>query len=116
MAGIVIATPGDEGYVDMQGVLLVSNGTWTRPTGTTSNARVVGKIIDNTATPPARPPMDTVPATVTNAGAANGSWVFEGGLPGAPAGNTYKLVVWLDVEDSACFYVAVKVFDAVLEP
>lgn len=97
------------GNVDMGGMLMNAAGGWSRPTGTSAAANVYAMIMDDAATPPARPPAALPPADVPNAAGKGGTWSYPTGIPGAPAGDHYKLAVWLDVEDCGCYFLALPV-------
>lgn len=94
------------GQVDMGGTLLNAAGGWSRPPGTTAAVKVVGMVLADFETPPARPPMGIALADVPNAAGNGGTWSFPGGLFGAAAGNHFKLAIWLDVEDCGCYFLA----------
>jgi hypothetical protein len=106
------------GEVDSFGALKNAAGNWIRPGGATVGevARVKAQIFAPTAVAPARPTTLTAQncPSVSNASGQQGNWFFSG-IMGASLNQNNKLVVWLDIEDQACYYRTEVVFLGVAE-
>ena len=115
MPNIWISSPDPNGSppigdVDAGGTLINANGGWSRPPGTVAAVSVVGIVVDDVDPVPARPMAGVQPANVLpNALGNAGTWNFLSGVFGVQDGEYYKLAVWLDVEDSGCYYLATPV-------
>ena len=99
------------GDVDAGGTLINARGGWSRPPGTVAAVSVVGIVVDDADTVPARPMAGVQPAIVPPLQALGnaGTWSFPPGTFGVQDGEYYKLAVWLDVEDSGCYFLAAPV-------
>jgi len=65
-------------------------------------------IVDDGEAPPVRPPAGLAPADIQYTSPTGGTWSYDQWHCG-PAGEHFKLAVWLDVEDCTCYHPAKSV-------
>jgi hypothetical protein len=113
-ANLTIDIPPD-GEVDVLGALIYAKGLWSRPSGTFEVPEIYAEVYPQGYAPPPRPPKGSWPVAYGD-NSGGGIWEVYSIYGGIQIGQTYRLVIWMDIYDSPSWCVKYKDFVAVAAP